>query len=165
MRLMNYEDVETIQTSRQVEIREGIEVAVRPLPVDWDDIVERNLPSPRPKQIGVERDGKGRVLYENGRPIPQYDVDNPEYRRAVARHSKRQTLYMLLEGLEPGQVVFDAPRGDDLAVYLDAVLGELKAFGFSMGDLLVLVRAISELSGVTEREMEIARRDFSEPGS
>ena len=160
MRLGNY-DVETIRTSDRVILRDGIEVEIQPLPPDWDDLVARELPPPRPKQIDVERDRKGKILHDDtGRPIPKYDVENEGYQRALARHQKRQALHMLLTGLAPGEMLFDAERGEDLGAYLDAVLEELKAFGFSMGDLIRVVKAIGNLSGLTDEDLEVAERSF-----
>ena len=73
---------------------------------------------------------------------------------------------MLLDGSVAGQIVFEAQLDPaDPKAYYRAVLLELKEFGFSMGDLLMLVKRIGALSGIGEDEVKKAEAGFSEAES
>ena len=167
MRLIGYDEVENIQTSKEIVLREATEeipelrIEIEPLPPDWDETVELRLPEPQPQVLGPQMDKKGRPIFHDGQPVLHYNTNDPEYRKAKARHQKRQTILMLLDSIKPGQVEFSAPsEGVETKVYCDAVLAEMKEFGFSMGDLLQFVKEIGIISGLTEQDIKAAERSF-----
>lgn len=162
MRLTNHA-VETIQQISDYELRDGITLKIQALAPDYDDSVEAELPSPQPERLGVEKDGKGKVLMdESNRPVVRYKDQDPAYLKAVSKNGKLQAIKMLVDGLVPGEMDFDAKLDpDDPPAFYRAVLAELKAFGFTMGDLLGIVKAVGALSGIGDEEIKIAERDFS----
>ena len=165
MRLTNY-DATSIRQVEDYELRPGMKIQIQALAPDYDDTVEIELPSPQPERLGVEKDGKGNpVLDSDNKPIIRYKDDDPEYLKAASRMGKLHAIYLLVQGVVPGQLAFEAKRDGDLPAYYHQVLIELREFGFSMGDLLGLVKAISKLSGITSEDIKAAEADFSEAES
>ena len=167
MRLIGHDEVQNIQTSKEIVLRKAtketpeLRIEIEPLPPDWDETVELRLPEPQPRILGPEMDKKGRPVFHDGAAILRYDTADSKYRKAKARHQKRQTILMLLDSIKPGQVEFTAPlEGVETKVYCDAVLAEMKEFGFSMGDLLQFVKEIGIISGLTEEDIKAAERSF-----
>ena len=162
MRLTNNPEVTTIRQVEVYHLRDGIEIEIQALPPDYDDTVEAELPSPVAARLGVETDGKGRpVLDDRGRTIMRYDVEDADYKKAVSRNGKLQAIKMFVDGLGPGQIAWEATLDNDGPAFYNAVQAELKAFGFSMGDLLGAVKAIGVLSGISDEDMKAAEEDFT----
>ena len=162
MRLTNNPDVTTIRQVEAYHLRDGIKIEIQALPPDYDDTAEAELPSPSATRLGIETDGKGRpVLDDKGRTIMRYDTEDADYKKAVSRNGKLQAIKMFVDGLAPGQINFDATLEDDGPGFYRAVQEELKAFGFSMGDLLGAVQAIGALSGISDEDMKAAEEDFT----
>lgn len=171
MKLTRYEDVNDITDRRTVLLREDdpdlpdIELTLEALPPDWDDEVERELPSPNPPRVGVEKKSSGRPVFDpdTGRPVPRYDEHDEGFLRERREINKLQSVKMVVDGLADGEVAFDAtfdpnnPRD-----YYRDVLREMKEFGFGMGDLVTVIEEIGELSGISEDELDRAKRDFFE---
>ena len=165
MRLTQH-DVTSIRQIEDYELRPGMMIQIQALPPDYDDEVESELPSPQPERLGVEKDKKGNpVLDSDNKPIIRYKDDDPEYMKASSRNGKLHAIYLMVQGLVPGQIEFTAQKDGDLPAYYHSVLIELREFGFSMGDLLGLVRAISKLSGITSEDIKAAEADFSQAES
>ncbi len=168
MRLTKY-DVKGIHQNEGVQLRNGdapVEWQIQALPPDWDDTAEVELPSPMPPRLGVETSGpKNRPVTdpETGRPVIKYNETDPKYLKQVRETKKLQAVKMLIDGTVPGQVVFDSQLDPaDPKAHYRAVLTELKEFGFSMGDLLTLVRRIGTISGIGEDEVKSAEAGFFE---
>ena len=143
MRLKNNPEVQTIKQTEEFILRNTprITFEIQALPPDYDDSVEAELPSPEPKRLGIEKDGKGRaVLDSGGNTVMRYDTEDPDFRKANGRNQKLQAVKMFVDGVAPGQLEFTAKMGEDASAFYAAVLSELKAFGFSMGDLLEAVQ-------------------------
>lgn len=163
MRLTNY-DVTSIRLIEDYQLRPDMVIQIQAVPPDYDDQVESELPSPQPERLGVEKDANGKtILDDDKKPIIRYKEDDPEYMRKASRSGKLHAIYLMIEGIVPGQLEFQAERDpNDLPAYYEAVLIELRDFGFSMGDLLKLVRTISKLSGITKEDVKAMEADFSE---
>ena len=163
MRLTNY-DVGSIRQVEDFQLRPDMTIQIQALSADYDDMVESELPSPQPERLGVEKDGKGNpVLDADQKPIIRYKDDDPDYLKAASQNGKLHAIYLLVEGIVPGQLEFEAQKDpDNRRAYYEAVLVELKDFGFSMGDLLKVVRAVSKLSGITEEDIKVAEKGFSQ---
>ncbi len=163
MRLKNNPEVTTIRQSEPFQLRDGLEIEIQALPPDYDDTVEAELPSPEATRLGIEKDAKGKaVLDDQGRTVMRYDTEDADYKKAVSRNGKLQAIKMFVDGIAPGQIDFEAKLEDDGPAFYWAVLGELKAFGFSLGDLLEIVKAIGVLSGISDEDMKAAEADFIE---
>ena len=166
MRLKNNPDVHTIRQSEKFRLRPDVEIEIQSLPPDYDDTVEIELPAPEATRLGIEKDGKGKaVLDDQGRTVMRYDTEDADYKRAVTRHGKLQAIKILVDGIAPGQIDFEATLGEDAPAYYQAVLQELKAFGFGLGDVLSVVKAVSDLSGISDEDMRAAEADFTEAES
>lgn len=163
MRLTNNPEVTTIRQVEAYRLRDGIEIEIQALPPDYDDTAEAELPSPTATRLGIETDSKGRpVLDEKGRTTMRYDTEDADYKKAVSRNGKLQAIKMFVDGIAPEQIEFESTLGEDGPAYYSAIQAELKAFGFSMGDLLGAVKAIGALSGISDEDMKVAEEDFTE---
>jgi len=172
MRLKNHE-VQSIRETGQFVLRDDEEhgtivLEIQALPPDFDEETEEQLPTPQPKRLGPERDKKGRVvLGTDGKPVIRYDESDSAYRESRREHTKLQAVKIVLDGVRPGQMEFSTAKpegGDWPAFYRDALL-EMKAFGFSLGDILDLVKAITNLSNIGEEEVKRAEEVFFEAAS
>ncbi len=165
MRLLQHADVETIIQRETIVLREdlGITLDIQSVHADFDGETEAELPSPMPPRLGVEKDGKGHVLLDdNQRPIVRYGYDDPDYREKKRIVGKLQAVKTIVDGLAPDQVEWEADKEalGPRQFYI-AVLGEMKAFGLGMGDMLTLITAIGKLSGLTEKDIKAAELGFS----
>jgi hypothetical protein len=180
MRLEGYDHVENIAVSQEftlrpaitgesqehgappVEVSPAITLTLVPLPPDWDTVMEKELPTPKPKLLGILRDQKGRPIIVDGKPIMNYETEDENYQTAMARHGKRQTVMMVLRGIEEGKLVLEAQKDqyDNPGAYYDAVLKEMMAFGVNLGDVVKMSKAIGKVSGITEEDVDAATRSF-----
>lgn len=131
---------------------------------DFADNQESELPSPTPPRNRKQpfiRDGKGMILDPTtNKPIPNYDEDEPKYKERLRKISQLQTVKMIVDGLEPDQLVFDTKPGADMQEYYESVRSEMIGFGFTVGDFKVLVEIIAEVSGIQSDELDEATADF-----
>lgn len=162
MRLTHFEDVGTIHQSGEFTLRPGITLQIRALSPDYDDILADELPSPEPPRLGIEKEKGQPVIGQDGRPLIRYGEHDPKFKKEARRIAKLGLVKMILDGLEPGQIQFDADKDpDNPAAFYSMALKELTAFGFSLGDLVAMAREIQELSGITDSEVKIGEADFS----
>lgn len=165
MKLARYPEVESIRQTETVELSEGVTIRIQDLPPSYGDELESRLPSPRPPVKGLAMQGKRPLLDEDGRPLKNYDTDDPEYRAALAERQKLALVYMVTEGAVAGELVFDAQPNGDWPAYYAAVLDEMKAFGWGIGQVTKVSAAVQRLSGINEDDIAEARGGFSEPGT
>jgi hypothetical protein len=139
-----------------------ITLTLHALPSDYADEAEREIPSPRPERLGVLKDRKGRLEKdERGRPVIQYAEDKPEYLAALQEAQQLQAIKMIADALDPAEVEFGVQKNGQLPKqYYEAVRREMVAFGFSVGDLVELVKAVAEVSNLREEDLEGAMPDF-----
>jgi hypothetical protein len=139
-------------------------IQIQALPPDYDDQVEAELPSPQPERLGVEKDAKGNpILDSENKPIIRYKDDDLEHLKAASRMGKLHAIYLMVEGIVPGQIEFQVQKDPDKReAFYEAILVELREFGFSMGDLLKIVKAISKLSGISAEDIKAAEAGFSQ---
>ena len=141
-----------------------ISLTVYALPPTYVDDAEVEIPSPTPPVKGWVRDRKGRLDKDGrGRPIKNYDEDDPEYQKQLRVARQLQSVKMVYDALDPTEITFETSRdGKTPAAYYAGIREELMAFGFSVGDLVTLVQAVTETSGLDEEMAERARADFFE---
>lgn len=165
MRLIQHAEVETIIQRETIVLREelGISIDIQSLPADWDEQCEAEIPTPLPPRLGIEKDTKGVVILdEKNRPIVRYNYEDADYREKKRTTGKLQAIKTIVDGIAPGQIEFEANKEKlGARAFYIAVLGEMKDFGMGMGDLLMLVTKIAQLSGLSEKDIKVAEAGFS----
>lgn len=172
MRLTS-QNVSSIRNKRTImlpraEGRDGVTLTVYALPPTYPEDAEREIPSPRPQWKGeYARDRRGKIEQDKqGRPMKVYDEDDAKYQAELREAQQLQTVKMVVDALDPSEIQFEASRnGQEPKAYYAAVRRELAAFGFSVGDLAYLVRAVAEVSGIDQEAIRAARADFFEADS
>lgn len=138
-------------------------LTVHALPSTFMDEAELEIPSPTPPKLGVSRNKKGRIDRDavSGRPLILYDEQDPDYLREVAKVRVLQTFKMIIDALDPDEIEFEADKPSMTPrAYYEACRKEMDAFGFSLGDYNALMQAVSDLTGVSEEDMQLAESDF-----
>ena len=158
-------DAKSIKPTADVVLKRAtgdITLTVGALTPDFADKQEADLPSPQPRRIGFAKNKRGVVQLHptTGKPIVTYDEDDPAYKAKRSKIQQLQTVKMIVDALEPGQLVFDTKRGGDALEYYEGVRSEMVSFGFTVGDFRVLLDAITEVSGMDDEELEEATADF-----
>ena len=170
MRLTKYPEVKTIRETTTIVLtdQDGVEIElqIQDLPPTYGDDMEAVLPTPKPKVKGPMKDSRGRIERdERGKPILAYDDEDPDYLREKARTGTLQLVYMVVAGVSEGQLAFES--GIDPAkpgAFYQGALGEMKDFGFGMGQVTRIAKAVKQLSGITDEDVEKATAGFS-PGA
>ena len=166
MRLLQ-DDRTSVRNVNRVELKrasdKALTLTVRALSPTYPEDAERELPSPvAPFRGEYIRDKRGRIEKdERGQPIRVLDEQDPKYLADVRETQQLQTVKMIVDALDPAEVQFTISRdGIDPKTYYQAVRQEFTAFGFSIGDLAALVRAVAEVSGIDDGAIRAARADF-----
>lgn len=145
---------------------ESVTLTVYALPPTYADEAEEELPSPQPRKLGVSRDKKGRLdKDEMGRPVYDYDEDDEQYKRDLRAVKELQSIKMIVDALDPEEVSFEAKKDANPRLYYEAVRREMTSFGFSIGDIVAIVKAVGRVSGIDDEAMKAARTDFFEEES
>lgn len=139
-----------------------IELTVEALPSNYWEELEREIPDPVPPQVGVERDSSGKPMTdEQGRPVPKFDWTDETYRRKQKEAQSLQSVKMVVDGLADGEVAFDAEKDpQDPVAYYRAVQREMQQFGFNLGDVVKLARAVQKVSNISGSDIEEAMDGF-----
>lgn len=130
---------------------------LKPLPYDFLSIIEKRLPSPRPPQVGILKDSRGRwVRDENGRPVPEYNENDPEYKTQVEEINDLQATAFLYEGLKGDKdISFEAiePHHDEKKWkdFYKQVREELKQAGMSMAQRTIILQALQNDSNMLDQ--------------
>lgn len=170
---MRIEGFEPGQVSTVVVLRRpggrDLQLTVTALPIGYDEELERGLPNPVPPVRGPLRDERGSLLREAGRPVPFYDTFDPKYQAERRQAMRRRMTLMIREALRgDSQVQWETPEekgGRSDADYADALYAEMRAFGFTEGDLAALIGAVVQASSLTEEELAKGREQFFRPGT
>lgn len=143
---------------------EPITLTIHALPPTYGQDAEKEVPSPKPPRLGLSRNKKGMLdKDEQNRPIMLYDDDDPEYLFELREVQQLQAMKMIVDAMDPGEVQFETTRdGMPPRKYYEAIRGELIKYGFSLGDYVNLVKAISRVSNLKEEDVAAARLDFFE---
>ncbi len=167
MHLNNHPDLSSIRRTKTIVLfSDGdteIKIKLQDLSPTYGDRLEAEIPTPQPPVKGPLRDDRNRLVRdpENGRVVLEYGESNPAYRKAVAEHSTLSLVFMLIEGVVPGQLAFEAEKDpDDPGGYYGAVLKELELFGFGLSQVSRIATAVRELSSINQDDLEEARQDF-----
>lgn len=143
-----------------------LELKVRAYPLGYD--LDDAFPLPQPPKIKarrvngvVERDGNDRVIWDTNDQDPAYR----QARERVMRARKAAgTAKALVIGDGPGEIRFDTDvSSGSVDAYL-ALWDEMVAAGLVEGDLIAIAMKARDLSGMSDKAMELALSDFS-PGA
>ena len=141
-----------------------IHLQVEALRAGFTDEINKRLPDPVPPSKGVAVDRDGKILYdEKGRARQFADTSNPEYRAAAAENNRRQFSLYVVEALQIDQnVTFETKREScaNDADFADKIYQELVDWGFSEGDVALLVNEIMKASNFDEEQLREARSAF-----
>jgi len=140
---------------------EVVPIQVNALPIDFYEILEKNIPSPKPQVIGVLKDVKGNVLRENDKVIPLTNEKTVEFQEKVNLCNRRQATYILLEGLKKSEFSFDTQEKDcsNFLEYLDFIYEELKESGLTLGMQTKIINAINKASDL-DFEIGVAKKNL-----
>ena len=153
---MRIDGVDMARDTMEVKLprRKGEDVVLEivALPLGFNDVMNRELIEPRPPQKGWAKDAKGSTVRDGkGLPIPDYQLDDPAYLEAERLHRRRSNVLMIAEALSKDKKVhFDAKREafESTEAYCDALYDEMLAVGFSLGDMMILIREITRVSNI-----------------
>jgi hypothetical protein len=134
------------------------------LPIGFTDEMEKELVPPSPPREGFCRDHRGRFIKDNqGRPVPFYDKENPEYLQQCKTINRLQTTAFLAKALENDQnISWEARREDTKSMkeYYEKIYQEIRDFGFSAGELTDMINYVLEISKLGGTDIDEAREDF-----
>lgn len=157
-------DATSIKPTRDVALRRedgDITLIVSALTPDFADKQEADLPSPQPRRLGFAKDKRGVQLHPTtGKPIVLYDEEDPGYLTKRSKMAQLQTVKMIVDAIEPDQLVFNTKLGPDPIEYYEGIRSEMVSFGFTVGDFRALLDAITDVSGMDDEELEEATADF-----
>lgn len=136
------------------------------LPLDYANQLERLFPDPVPPREFV-RDNRQKIVRdpETKVAIMEENVRDPDFVAKRSLNQNRQSMYLVWFTLRGcADVEFETPKTHDFAkdpvAFVDALWEELKASGFSLGDVLLITQAAMDASNVSAAEVEKARASF-----
>ena len=136
------------------------------LPIGFMEQLERDIPSPVPKQIGWLRTRGNRGSFikgSDGRMVPELNNEDPKFKLAEEIARRLQNILCITEALRGESKIEFATKlagSKSRLAYAEGLLAEFLAFGFSFGDLGKLVVATIDVSGVTGDKIQAARESF-----
>lgn len=160
--------VGTIEKITTVTLREEPDVIAlrfRALPPTYADDAEGVLPSPDPPRVGPLR-GKGGIIERDGagRPIIEYNELDAKYVSDTRNVNELQGIKMIVDAALPDQFAFSAELNGagDHVLYYETIRTELAEFGFNLGDVMRMIRAIRQVSGISDADMKAGLEGFTE---
>lgn len=149
-----------------------VDLLLAPLPLGFKDQEIDLLPIPQPP-MALLKDGSGKLLRENGKPIPAPDENNRDYQKKLQRLFRARAARLLFFGLSKDARVAwekapsEAAESDPstaLREYAD-LAEELESCGFGNAQLLELAKEVNRISGNTASEaVEVAIGTFRAEG-
>lgn len=130
------------------------------------------IPLPTVKRLGVVRDRRGKMLRDpnTGELLRETNEASPEYTASLEEAYLRRGVCGVVESLSADPAVtFDTPRPADDAPhaewveYANALRAEIRAAGFTTGDLQKLMQFLARLCNLTPEQVSEARADFTPP--
>lgn len=142
----------------QYELLPDVILTINSLPFGFDEMMERELPSPRPPKK-PKTDGMGNPVYlDKAKKImaTAEDREDPDFVAKEKAQSRRQSAFMIYHGTKHDkQLEWDVDReGVKPEKFYQAIYDELVNADIGAGRILGLVKAIMELSGMTKEKMD-----------
>lgn len=166
MKIAGFEKKGLDQGVLTMERRNGasFDLTFTALPIGFTEEMEKELPPPSPPREGFCRDHRGRFIKDNqGRPVPFYDKENPDYLQKCKVINRLQTTSFLVKALENDPNISWEARREEMKntqEYYEKLYQEIKEFGFSAGELTNMLNYVLELSKLGGTDIEEAREDF-----
>ena len=144
---------------------------IQALPIGFDDLLAKELPEPSINKLcdllGYMKDPvSGKFLKENGKPIREYDLETPKYKKEVKRKNGLQLVAMVYHAIKDvnPDLKFSTKEEEtkDKAAFYDSIKEEFAEFGLSTGDVVIAVNAITKISNLSQDAIEEAKEDFLE---
>lgn len=117
------------------------------------------IPSPKPPQGDVIRDGRGEAIWnEDGTPKRALLMEDPGYRKEVRDHGYALTIALIFECLLPDQIDVDLVPDDfdSTGEYFLAIREQLVDIGLGYHQLAALGNAAADLCGVNKEKIDAA---------
>jgi|GEM_PF-4845027 len=125
----------------------------------------RGLPRPTPP-LEFARDRKGKILRDKeGKVAKHRDEEDPGYKTENRRVNMLESALMIYHGLRADTEIEWESEGDpndekNKEQFATSILQELKDFPLTTGEIILLQRAISEVSGLQKAQIENAMEDL-----
>lgn len=164
-----------VEASAKAELRlprmgEGEDIVFRivSLPLGIEERAEELFPNPNPP-MGYAKTARGGIVRDpkTKKPMLIEDTKDPVYRKANVLANRRQMSFFIQYSLcGGGDVEFEVQKPQDKAppeeweTYVDSLFEELKGVGFSIGDFIVMVDSILEVSNMKGDAIEEAKESF-----
>ena len=136
---------------------------LKPLPYDFLSVIEKRLPSPKPPQVGVLKDSRGRWMKDDfGRPIPEYNENDTKYKSRVEEINDLQSTAFLYEGLKGDtEIEFetaepDTDKQEEWEEFYKKIREELKSAGMSMSQRTIIIQTLQNDQGMLDQ----AKKNF-----
>lgn len=135
---------------------EVISIFFKAMPLGLEEAAQQRFPDPEPP-VDYARDIRGRLIKdtETGQYVTRV-VESEDYKEKKRIATRRQMMFMVCTALDDPDWEFETPTSEG-PEYYDAIFEELKAAGFSAGDLMLMFKKIVELSNMSEEAVEAAR--------
>lgn len=149
---------------------EELEFTVTALPLGYHEVVESLFPTPTPPMTYLRKPGSGKIERDpdSGRPILIPNEDDEDYRARHREAVKLHNAFFVYHAIkEDPNVCFDTSdetREKKPKDFYSAIYEELKAAGFTAGDINLIIKAVLEVSNLDAEMIEERARDFSPRG-
>lgn len=141
---------------------------IEALPLGLEEKAERYFPNPT-VPMGYAKKPNGGLLRDPRTKKPQLveQLSDPSYKKASSLANRRQMLYFLYFSLHRGgDITFDVEAPHDTGAlklwedFTDALFVEFQKSGFSMGDFVIMVDKIMDVSNMSGEAIEEAKEAF-----
>lgn len=152
-------EVKVVKTLADLEIPESgtvdlprgdhsLRIPIKAITLEEQEEMQKDYKSPSPPR-NFDKTGKKTA---DGKPGFYFDTDDPVYRQQIEDTQFAQTRAMAIAGL-------DIPlEGDDIDEKWNSIRKKL-----TVGDLVIIMEAILELSNVSSEEVEEAKKYLNQP--
>jgi hypothetical protein len=128
----------------------------------------KGLPRPTPP-LEFARDRKGKILRDKeGKVVKHSNTEDADYKTEVRRVNLLESAIMIHEGLRADpEIEWETPqelKDQDKTKFAESILQELKEFPLTTGEIILLQKAISEVSGLQKEQLERAMEDLAGEG-
>jgi hypothetical protein len=134
-------------------------VNVRAFPLGDESAGDKLFPEPSPPQ-GLAKGPNGLELRDpkSGKCIPVDLTNDPAFLAAVESAAKYQLVVSALSVMEDTE--FESVKSKGSKEWYQDVYEELKAAGFTLGDLNIIIRAARDLSNLNQKKLDEATASF-----
>lgn len=143
---------------------EWLTLYLEPLPLGFSQQLREHGVTPPQPPTRIARDSQGRPLRDaNGHVTTLSDVQDAHYLAELERHHQRTAVLSIHAALRSDpQVSFDTllPAEGDWNSAADDLFLELQHAGLAAGDLVLLTRAVCDLSNLLDEHLRQSQETF-----